>query len=248
MSRISSDIRPGFVFGGETAVSWIEQNTQGSICDLECPQFLNAFSLAISVDSSDWLIGGRWVRAFSANDLYKHVRTEQQLKSALLRGLSLLYECQIPSFEEVVRVVSRDLDIQSWVDSQIGLFTSLQAEDLLNNWFVLNTSRSIPEYAEYELAPIEGEECAISLARLLNRAVDHGTSDEDGPSHVFYAVRMRDLPVTVLADDYQDSILRWFADRLLLPPAYTLNDIVEATYQSGELPGTWASLLRDKSF
>lgn len=250
-SRIVVDKRIGHVCTGQTPAEWIEENTISGIIDLGENTLSDQLQDSVSFSQPDVDLGTRWVNAFTAEELYHHCRTIHHLHAAIVAAVAFQKDTYFDSFNRATEESASVEGMAEWISEQLALFKQVTARSLLHNWFVLVPSEPMTHYVEFQHTPVHGLRTALALSSSLNRAINadsfflDDSTRPQGP--VFFAVRLEDLPVTVLDDEYQEALLRWVGDKLNLPLDYTLHKVAEAIDQSSEVSGKWASMLIDKT-
>lgn len=240
--RFSRDIRVAFTKQGETSRQWIDKHTRDSILDFGRVETTNFFTDNLTFDPVEWQLAGRLFKAFTARELHYHVSTEIELHRAIVKAIGFMDGTEYQDLDHVLDAYDSNLDLRFWIDIQGSRFVMTDLSELLTDWFVLTSSIPVHDFNEYLFNPIHGQSAAIAAANMLNDAV--ALDDQIPESTAFFAVRLGDLPATLVPDDDELSLLDWICNKQLIPASYTTDEKIKVLSANNEIGATWAEALK----
>lgn len=240
--RFSRDIRVAMTGPGESSRQWIDKHSKDAIIDFENEEIVDAFKSKLCFDPVEWQLGGRLFKAFTARELHYHVATEVELHRAIVKATGFMDGSDYQDLEHVVDSYKENLDLRLWIDIQGSRFIMTNLSELLTEWFVVTSSIPVHDFNEYLFNPIHGQASAIAAASIMNAAV---VADGQLPeATAFFAVRLGDLPATLVPDEDELSLLDWICNKQLIPPSYTTDEKIKVLSANNEIAATWAEALK----
>lgn len=242
---------------------WINTYATDSILEVYPGLVETAFDGNLLIDPMEWPASKAWLRAYEANEVHRFTRSEFHLSRTLIDSIARISGESILSFDDAAYTAKQlGENVHSWFYEQYNTACRVSADELLNHCYVLLASKPVMKLSDYVYAPIYGLETALRMANILNNhLISECPEDYDIPRMVrsgsntkqssigpwFYAVRLRDVPWAGAGEFYQNELLKRVADRLMLPPDYTSDEIIQALSVQSNDAGLWARYVMENA-
>lgn len=232
---------------GANPERWLKQHTQEGIFYASTESIFGTLSKTLIIEPTEWQQTGTLLRCFTYQDVHLYVRSEFHLAQMLNTAISTVTGVPTMCLDDaMVAAREHNEELYQWALNQYQLGCSISAAQIMDTWFVLIGRSYCQALAGMELTPVVGRRSAEIASSILCDLCEAQIT-ESGALSEHCIIEVLSLKETMNVPDIAEqlgNLLSRVAERLMLPPDYNLDQIIDAIRVQDAETGAWAESVR----